>query len=501
MNEIEHVVVVMMENRSFDNLLGWLYDNTINPPLYNLPDLGPPSFDGLEAGTYYNQLNGTRVYATHPPTAWPPANNPNVVPTPDPNEEFSFVTRQLYGTLTPPPGATADMSGFLLDYSSTGAGVASAGQIMQSFAPQDATVLNSLARNFSVCDGWFASVPSQTWPNRSFVHTGSSDGHLNNDDYEIYDIPTIFNILESQGKSWGIFHDTTLIPSLTLTQFFPRLAIHDDKLHKFNIFTQLCAAANSAVPSQKLPQYSFIEPRFTPELGLFAIDYPEDYHPPHNICRGEHFLAAVYQAVRTSPYRDKILLLITFDEHGGCFDHLPPPTGAAAPSPWPQSRDGRFDFSRFGVRVPTVVVSSYIRPGTVFRSPPGGAPFDHTSILATLRDWLQLDQDPKNPFLPSPRIRAAPTIRDLLTLDDMSKNTAWPEITPTCTIDESDKSLQTPLNDLQRSLLAAAVRQSSPTPSDPATIATSKSMVNGLQTYEHALNFMHPDAPKSSDPA
>lgn len=197
---------------------------------------------------------------------------------------------------------------------------------MQTFGPTDANVLNDLAQNFAVCDHWYASVPSQTWPNRAFVHTGSSDGHLNNDNYELYDIPTIFNVLESQGKTWGVFHDTTLIPSLTLTQFFPRLTLHDGCFHKYDIFKQMCGVAATAAPAQKLPQYSFVEPRFTPELGLFAIDYPADYHPPHNICRGEQFLADVYQAVKNSPYRDKILLVITFDEHGGCYDHVPPPS-------------------------------------------------------------------------------------------------------------------------------------------------------------------------------
>jgi phospholipase C len=501
LKDIEHIVVVMMENRSFDNLLGWLYDNQANPPPFNIPAQPAPTFEGLKPNVYFNELNGNRVYASHPPTAWPPANNPNVVPTPDPHEEFQFVTVQLFGTANPAPGTQADMSGFLLDYSAPDAGGANAAQIMQTFGPADANVLNDLARNFAVCDHWYASVPSQTWPNRAFVHTGSSDGHINNDGFELYDIPTIFNVLENQGKSWGIFHDTTFIPSLTLTQFLPRLTVYDDHFHKYDIFKQLCRADTNTAPAQKLPSYSFVEPRFTPELGLFAIDYPADYHPPHNICRGEQFLADVYRTVQTSPYRDKILLVITFDEHGGCYDHFPPPTGAAAPDPWPQSRDGTFDFSRFGVRVPTILVSSYLRPGTVFRAPPEQTPFDHTSLLATLRDWLNLDADPKNPFLTSPRIKSAPTLDCVLTLDDTNKNTNWPDITATCIIGDDDQSLQTPLNGLQKSLIAAAVRQKSANPTDPATIARSTAQANALQTYEHAINFMHPDAPGLSGQA
>ncbi len=495
LENIEHVVVVMMENRSFDNLLGWLYDNQTDPPRFNNPDRNPPVFDGLRAMTYSNLLNGAIVFASRPPTAWPPANNPNVVPSPDPHEGFQFVRAQLFGAANPAPGALADMSGFLKDYSAPDAGGANAAQIMQTFGPGEANVLNDLARNFAVCDRWFASVPTQTWPNRGFVHSGSSDGHINNDDYEPYDIPTIFNVLESQGKTWGIFHDTTLIPSLTLAQFFPRLIPYPEKIQRYNIFKNLCAAEATAAPAQKLPQYSFLEPRFTPELGLFAIDFPSDYHPPHNICRGEQFLADIYQAVRTSPYRDSILLVITFDEHGGCYDHVPPPTGATAPDPSPQSRDGSFDFSQFGVRVPTVVVSSYVRPGTVFRAPPGQMPYDHTSILATLRDWLTLDTDAGKPFLTSPRIRRAPTLDAVLSLDVSNRNTNWPTIAAACSIGTDDQSLQTPLNSLQMSLIAAAARQHTATPTDQGTVMRSTAQAKSLRTYADALNFLHPDAP------
>jgi len=91
---IEHVVVVMMENRSFDNLLGWLYDAD-NPPALNIPPQTPPTFFGLSPNTCSNTLNGKTIFASQPPTAWPPANNPNLVPTPDPQEVFDHVTAQI----------------------------------------------------------------------------------------------------------------------------------------------------------------------------------------------------------------------------------------------------------------------------------------------------------------------------------------------------------------------------------------------------------------------
>ncbi len=457
MQKIEHVVVVMMENRSFDNLLGWLYEDVENRPPFNIPDQSPTTFDGLVAGRNSNIGNGSPVFANRTQSGWPPKNNPRVVPTPDPQEGFDHIARQLFGDVALTAGTPANMTGFLADYI-TAAGTATADQIMQSFGPQDANVINALARNFAVCDRWFASVPAQTWPNRGFVHTGSSDGHINNDHYELYDIPTIFNVLEDQGHSWGVFSDTTLIPSLTLGQFSPRLLRHADRFHQYKMFRALCQGKPSAPPARRLPAYSFIEPRFVAELGLFKIDYPSDYHPPHDVGRGEIFLADVYQAVRDSAYRDKILLVITFDEHGGCYDHVPPPSGAVPPGPFMKSRDGRFDFTRFGVRVPAIVISSYVRPGTVFRASPGTPPFDHTSILATLRDWLKLDSDPDHPFLTSGRIKAAPTLDRVLTQDEQGKITGWPAIVPQGTVGTDDTSSQTPLNDVQKSLLATALR-------------------------------------------
>ena len=498
MEKIEHVIVVMMENRSFDNLLGWLYDDATNRPAVNIPPQTPTTFDGLAFRTYSNRLNGSAVYASRPPTAWPTAADPMVVPTPDPHEEFDHIASQIFGTSEPAPGQQPNMSGFLADYATTAAGAASAGQIMQTFGPAEAPVINGLARDFAVCDRWFASVPAQTWPNRGFMHTGSSDGHINNDAYELYDIPTIFNVLQGQGKSWGVFSDTTLIPSLTLGQFSPRLLPFSGHFHQYKVFKTLCQADAAAPAAKKLPQYSFVEPRFVPELGLFKVDYPSDYHPPHDVGRGDAFLADVYQAVRSSPYRDRILLVITFDEHGGCYDHVPPPSGAAPPQPWPKSRDGQFDFSRFGVRVPAIVISSYVRPGTVFRASTAEAPYDHTSILATLRDWLKLDSDPAHSFLSSPRIKAAPTLDRLLTLDETGKNANWPEIVPTRAAGENDQSLDTPLNDVQKSLLATAVRlrggQAPLVTAAPAAAAPPDAArkAKALRTYREAFDFLHP---------
>lgn len=493
LENIRHVVVVMFENRSFDNLLGSLY-GPANPPAHFIPAEGAKPFDGLRPDTYFNPPatpGAPPVAATLRTSNWNgvPASQ---VPTPDPHEEFDFVTDQLYGCTRPPDGSAPDMSGFLRSYATVqGVSVESADQIMQNHAPGQAAVLNGIAAQFAVCDAWFASVPTQTWPNRGFVHSGSSDGYINNENYIPYDIDTIFNVLERQNQSWGVFHDTTLIPALTYVQFLPKLALHADKVQHYHHFTRLCAAPADAPAARKLPSYAFIEPRFVPEPGLFKIDYPSDYHPPHNVCRGEQFLAGVYEAVRNSPYRDEILLLITFDEHGGCYDHVPPPAGATPPQPGAQARatnpDGtpRFNFERYGVRVPAIVVSSYVEAGTVFRAPPGSPPYDHCSILATLRDWLAI---PDARFLPSPRIAHAPSLDAVLTRSKGAER-GWPVIQASCSVTSDDTSPDTALNGVQHSLLAAA--KSLHTGMAPMAAVTE---MHRIKTYRDALAYMRGDA-------
>jgi phospholipase C len=462
MDSIEHVVVVVMENRSFDNLLGYLYEKEGNKAPHVIPKDTSSNYEGLVEGKYCNTSSETdpqTICASQPTTTGPCQSkkgpcqsNPFMVPDPDPGESFDNMTFQIYGKSDGGCDmGTGNMSGFLQDYA-TVAGATNAWQIMQNYSTEQVKVISQLAKSFAVSDHWYASAPCQTWPNRGFVHTGSSDGYINNDIYLPYDITTIFNVMEDQGISWGVYADILIaLTSLTYIQFLPKLLFHPEHFHIFSTFESLCSGKDD----KKLPTYSFVEPRFLSlEVGL-----PNDYHPPHNVCRGEQFLAKVYNAVKNSPYRDKILLVITFDEHGGCYDHIAPPTGAVAPIPGSISRDGTFNYCRFGVRIPTILVSSYIQPGTVFRSNKD-TPYDHTSILATLRDWKQMDKDPKHPFLPSPRIEKAPTLDQVLTLPENKKNTDWPDIEATCIPGSDDENLDRELSDLQHSIIVGIANQS-----------------------------------------
>jgi len=218
---------------------------------------------------------------------------------------------------------------------------------------------------------------------------------VNNKPEPLYDAETIFEVLETTRHSWRVYNDT-FIMSLVRLQF-PQLwdPLLQPHFHEMEEFEEDCRDGT-------LPEYSFVEPSFQIE--------PNDEHPPHDVSLGEQFLLRVWKAVSGGKDWNRTLLVITFDEHGGCYDHVVPP--AAVPPDVASNPGGEgFRFDRFGVRVPTVLVSPYIEAGTVFRSP-SDVPYDHASILATIRDWLQI---PQEKMLSSGRVKQAPTFGNVLT--------------------------------------------------------------------------------------
>jgi phospholipase C len=255
---------------------------------------------------------------------------------------------------------------------------------------------------------------------------------------------------------------------------FPKLwGFALDRFSHFDDFKRACA-------SSSLPRYSFLEPSF--------LGNPNDDHPPHDVRAGEQFLFEIWQAVSQSPAWQNTLLVITYDEHGGTYDHVMPPWNASCPDA--QSNPGQqgFTFNRFGVRVPTVVVSPWIQAGTVFRSDSvAGVPYDHTSILATLRDWLEI---PSEKMLPSTRVANAPTLAQVLSLQ--TPRTDIPNI-PVPSGERNATALTLPPNDLQKSLVSASAVQrrkdpvqalnATKTRQDVIDYFTSQSSAQGAQTH------------------
>jgi phospholipase C len=412
---IDHVVVLCLENRSFDHMLGFL----------DHPD---PAFDGLLRGGPHDNPGwdgGARVAAA--PEAM------KVLPF-GPDHSHDAVMEQLAlagrGRRRHPTN-----SGFVVSYERKARGLAparldgllgpvlnwwmqrkqaatatAAGRgplVMLGQDPGQVPVLSQLALQFAVCDRWFCSVPGETWPNRNYLHAATSDGETNIE-IRTYTNRTIFELLEDSGASWRIYHDDT-----PQAWAFPALwdtPAQHAKWYPASRFAEHAAAGD-------LPSYSFIEPNHRPPLHTLdhhpavggSPDVSTSQHPENNLvsnaaydtfdpatdtdfARGEGLIATIYEALRANPgLFARTLLLITYDEHGGLYDHVPPPTGVPAPGGrqsalarilhaiW-HRRVRRFGFTMLGPRVPAVIVSPLIEPGTLLHQV-----HDHASVPATLR--------------------------------------------------------------------------------------------------------------------
>jgi len=385
---IKHIVVLMFENRSFDNVLGWLYDSK-NPPPRN------QSFEGLDPLPPANVWTyDGKTYAIQPRHG-----TDMTQPNPDPNEIYQHVTDQLFGN---PPAPEPTMLGFLADYA-TAAKVANPTQtpnIMNCFQPSDVPVISELAYWYSVCDHWYASVPSQTFTNRSFVHAGTASGYVDNQIGEhVWDIwkndtPTIFNLMEANSPgSWRVYYGSlSFLCNAYTCQLQMKPYGPDSSQRRFypmsDFYTDL-KNYQSDPEKYPFPSYTFIEPNF---FSLPFIGPENDEHPQtvdtldgaSNVLYGEELIADVFNALAATDLWNETLFIVTFDEHGGTYDHYAPqPSTAVRPDDVviAQGQPGYsgFTFDRYGVRVPAVVMSPWIPKGTVCNTV-----FDHTSIINTI---------------------------------------------------------------------------------------------------------------------
>jgi phospholipase C len=339
---IDHVVVLALENRSFDRMLGAL--KAVYPELQGVDPANAAGNAGPH-GKLFQQPNASNTVK------------------PDPQHDTVNVVRQL----------EKDNGQFVLDFalSFPSATPDQLQEIMNYHALDSLPALHALARDFTICDHWFSSVPGPTWANRFFLHSGTSLGRVVmpqgvfNLNLHNYDQFTIFDRLSDRGIPWKVyFHD---FPQswVLVHQLEPANAVRNFNINQF--FTD--AAGDPAA----FPAYSFIEPKyFWPRQN--------DDHPPHDTMLAQTLIAQVYNALRANAglWRST-LLIVLYDEHGGFFDHVPPP--AAVP---PDGHTEEYTFDRLGVRVPALLVSPWVERG-VF-----SGVLDHTSLLKYLTDKWNL---------------------------------------------------------------------------------------------------------------
>ncbi len=356
---IRHVVLLALENHSFDQMLGGL--NELFPALEGV---SPDNTNIDSDGTVYFQR----------------ATEERQMPL-DPHHEVPWVAEQLED----------DNSGFVRNFS----------KMYPQSKPEDRQYvmgyypagflpgLHALAKEFTICDHWFAALPGPTWPNRFMLLTGTSMGRVNMPDdgtrkadlagYFQQTQDTIFDRLTDKGINWKCyFHD---IPQSWVLDH-PRQPQNTARYFYMDEFFD-----DARGREEDFPQFCFIEPDF---MGIVG----NDDHPPHDVMKAEKLIADVYNALRANEQLWRsTLLIVMYDEHGGFYDHVVPP-----PAVPPDDHHEEYAFNRFGVRVPALLVSPWVERRVE------KTPFDHTSILKYLTDKWQLEP------LPSRRMAQANSI-------------------------------------------------------------------------------------------
>jgi phospholipase C len=386
LDKLQHIVVLMMENRSFDHMLGSLtaVDQRIDGITEGLsnPDTTGASVKPQPLAEFQGQLD------------------------PDPDHHFPAVDIQIFGGDTSPT-RVANMQGFVKSYFNQQQDVKHSQKIMYYFAQNQLPVLTTLALEFAVFNKWFASIPGPTICNRAFAHYGTSFGkvdmnllYVNEPFKSIYD-----RLINANPKHTAklYYYDTT-----SSTMEITNLLQHQPELFgTYQQFLDDCGKGN-------LQDYSFIEPNYSDHDTESGAEVASDQHPDHNIQAGELFIASVYNAIKQNANLwQSTALLVVYDEHGGIYDHVPPP----ANDTWTGMP---FAFDRLGVRVPAILISPWIPKGTVV-----DRVFDHASIPGTITKFFLGDYSPRSPRETSANVFIEPNIapvdpaRNLLSLDTM----------------------------------------------------------------------------------
>jgi len=438
-NAMDHVVLVLFENRSFDNLLGRLYEPG-----------EVPSFDGVSGKDLSNPIPEWAEHgAEHKFVPYTIATGMDW-PNPDAGEEYQHTNTQIFNVLNeanrfkdatemeapynaPAEGQRPTMDGFVTDYISfftvemgRQPTYVEYQQIMTGYSREQVPVISEIARGFGVFDHWFSEVPSQTLANRSFWTAATSSGFVVNRPMKNFmhhnQAETIFERLEQHGKTWKVYvlepDPVSFTGMIHMERLKERFASH------FVPFDEFRHDATEGT----LPNFSLIEPNllaghcdYHPAFGralLPGLEVPID--PPSSIVAGEAFLARIYETVKSAGSRVgsnifNTTLFVGWDEPGGTYDHVPP---GPVPPPSREAPVGQlgFRFDRSGYRVPAIIVSPWIAPRSVFNDE-----YRHTSMIATLRKVWDLGE-------PFPcRDGAARSFDQLLDLDQPSDDSTWPD--------------------------------------------------------------------------
>lgn len=423
---IKTIVVLVQENRSFDHMLGWM--KQLNPEINGVTgeQWNPISTADPNSGKVFFQNKAEYV-------------------DPDPGHSYQEIREQIFGNSTDTSADPPPMNGFAQQAESIEKGMSRT--VMNGFRPEALPVYKALVSEFAVFDRWFASVPASTQPNRLYVHSATSHGAMSNESKKLiegYAQKTIFDSIAESGLDFGIYYQN--LPSTLFYRNLRKLK-YTTKFHRYDL------EFKSHAKHGKLPNYVVIEQRYH-DLKLSPGN---DDHPSKDVGEGQKFVKEVYEVLRSSPQWNEMLFIITYDEHGGFYDHVPTPVkNVPSPDDIVGSEPYYFKFDRLGVRVPTIMISPWINKGTVVHGPTGPYPsseFEHSSIPATVKKIFNL----KSGFL-TKRDAWAGTFEGILQLRD-SPRTDCPDKLPEPTkLRPTEAKEDAALNDFQIELLQLAAQ-------------------------------------------
>ncbi len=402
---VDHIVVLVLENRSFDHMLGYLSLPT------SLGGAGRTDVDGLTGPAENVNAVGDSRFAIHHLDRTRFAGELE-----DPDHAGGSVDEQI---------GNGRMDGFAANFARISSARAARltppgpepdpGLVMGYYNASDLPVYDHLAAEYCVVDRWFSSVPGATWPNRLYALCGAAAGSRNDIAPPLYELPSFVRYLDERQVPWRWYsYDPATLravdPAYRLGAH-ERFAYVDERA--LSVGERVAGELTREEPSflddiaaGRLPAVSWIDPHFK-DLSVLGPNSNDD-HPPSDVTAGQDLVLMIYHALSTGPRWSQTMLIVTYDEHGGFYDHVPPPA-AAGESP---------EFRRLGVRVPALIVSPLTAAGSTSTGLLGrDVHFDHTSIIKTILARFCV-VDGRIPKV-SDRVGAANHLGHLLTPNDV----------------------------------------------------------------------------------
>jgi phospholipase C len=387
LDAIKTIVVVMMENRSFDHMLGYL-----SLPPFNRTDVDGLKNDATWLAQFTNSDNGRAIQPflnldsyDMPDDFDPPHERPNMAANLGTLQNNVYPMNGFVSAIPSSVSTNPDVRKLVMSY----------------FGAEQVPISHFFSQKFAICDRWFSSLPAGTQPNRLMSMSGETMIDVN---HSI--LPTqglVYDWLTAHGVSWRVYHQG--IPFFTMMlKWCSEIVL----TNHFRPFKDLAGNLMNSAPDD-LPQVIFVEPTYqdAPHLG-----FATDEHAPSGVSNGQEFLMQVYTALVNSPFWDNSLVIVDYDENGAFFDHVTPPmipTASQAGAVWSNPSP----FISLGPRIPAYIISPYVTPGSVYHGI-----LDHTSVLKLIGEKFGVNGS----YSPLVDARPVQSISDILNFDQAAAN-------------------------------------------------------------------------------